>query len=135
LFKLTKEYPMKYLYMVLIGITLINCSDKSVEVVEKPTPPKVEVKAATKVKAIKVEVVKEPVKIGAIEVVESANVNDKTLVADERKITKTVKRDVPSDCGMWSDGCNVCTRTSSTKASCTTYPECHNRVVSCLQWN
>jgi len=120
---------MKYLYIVLIGIIFINCSDKSVEVVEKPTPPKVDVRAT------KVEVVKEPVKIGAIEVVESANVNDKTLVADERKITKTIKKDVPSGCAMWSDGCNVCTRTSSTKASCTTYPECHNRVVSCLQWN
>jgi len=122
---------MKYLYIVLIGIIFINCSDKSVEVVDKPTPPKVEVRAT------KVEVVKEPVKttIGAIEVVESASVNDKTLVADERKITKTIKRDVPSGCAMWSDGCNVCTRTSSTKASCTTYPECHNRVVSCLQWN
>ena len=121
---------MKYLYIVLIGIIFINCSDKSVEVVDKPTPPKVEVRAT------KVEVVKEPAKtIGAIEVVESASVNDKTLVADERKITKTIKRDVPSGCAMWSDGCNVCTRTSSTKASCTTYPECHNRVVSCLQWN
>jgi len=124
---------MKYLYILLIGITLINCSDKSVEIVEEKSapPPKQEVISVT----TKVEVVKEPVKIGAIEVVESASVNDKTLVADERKITKTIKRDVPSDCGMWSDGCNVCTRTGSTKASCTTYPECHNRVVSCLQWN
>ena len=112
---------MKYLYIVLIGIMFISCSDKSVEVVEKLTP--------------KVEVVKEPVKMGAIEVVESANVSDETLVADERKITKTIKADVPSGCAMWSDGCNVCTRTNSTKASCTTYPECHNRVVSCLQWN
>jgi len=130
LFKLQKERPMKYLYVVLIGIIFINCTDKSVEIAEKLTPPKVEVRAT------KVEVVKETVKtIGAIEVVESANVNDKTLVADERKITKTIKRDVPSDCGMWSDGCNVCTRTNSTKASCTTYPECHNRVVSCLRWN
>ena len=115
---------MKYLYIVLIGIIFINCSDKSVEVVEKRTP---------KVKTV--EIVKEPVKIGAIEVVESANVSDETLVADERKITKMIKNDVPSRCAMWSDGCNVCTRTNSTKASCTTYPECHNRVVSCLQWN
>jgi hypothetical protein len=114
---------MKYLYIVLIVIVFINCSDKSVEVVESLTPTP------------KVEVVKEPVEMGAIEVVASANVSDKTLVADERKVTKNIKSDVPSGCAMWSDGCNVCTRTNSTKASCTTYPECHNRVVSCLQWN
>ena len=112
---------MKYLYIVLIGIIFINCSDKSVEVVANPSP--------------KVETVKESVEMGAIEVVASANVSDETLVADERKITKTIKKDVPSGCAMWSDGCNVCTRSNSTKASCTTYPECHNRVVSCLQWN
>ena len=116
---------MKYLYIVLIGIIFINCSDKSVEVVEKKT---------LKVEKVE-EVVNEPVKMGKIEVVESANVNDETLVADERKIIKRIKVDVPSRCAMWSDGCNVCTRTNSTKASCTTYPECHNRVVSCLQWN
>jgi hypothetical protein len=114
---------MKYLYIVLIVIVFINCSDKSVEVVESLTPTP------------KVEVVKEPVEMGAIEVVASANVSDKTLVADERKVTKNIKSDVPSGCAMWSDGCNVCTRTNSTKASCTTYPACHNRVVSCLQWN
>jgi hypothetical protein len=114
---------MKYLYSVLIGIIFINCSDKSVEVVATPNPTP------------KVEIVQEPVEMGAIEVVASANVSDKTLVADERKITKIIKKDVPSGCAMWSDGCNVCTRTNSTKASCTTYPECHNRVVSCLQWN
>ena len=112
---------MKYLYIVLIGIVFISCSDKKVEVIEKVAP--------------KVEIVQEPVEMGAIEVVASANVSDKTLVADERKVTKNIKKDVPSRCAMWSDGCNVCTRTNSTKASCTTYPECHNRVVSCLQWN
>jgi len=116
---------MKYLYILFIGILFINCSDKSVEVVKNPTPTPTP----------KVEIVKEPVKMGAIEVVESAKVSDETLVADERKITKSIKSDVPSDCAMWSDGCNVCTRSNSTKASCTTYPECHNRVVSCLQWN
>jgi hypothetical protein len=120
---------MKYLYIVLIGIVLINCSDKSVEVVESLTP------TLTPAPAPKVKVVKEPVEMGAIEVVASANVSDKTLVADERKVTKNIKSDVPSGCAMWSDGCNVCTRTNSTKASCTTYPACHNRVVSCLQWN
>jgi hypothetical protein len=112
---------MKYLYSILIGIIFINCSHKTAEVIKTPTPI--------------VEKVEESVEIGAIEVVASANVNDKTLIADEPKIIKTIKKDIPSECTMWSDGCNVCTRRSSTKASCTTYPECHNRVVSCLQWN
>ena len=117
---------MKYLYMILIGIVFINCSDKSVEVVNNqiltPTPiPTIESK--------------EPAKVGAVEIVESANISDKTLVADERKVTKRIKSDVPTRCGMWSDGCNVCTRTSDSQASCTTYPACHNRMVSCLQWN
>ena len=116
---------MKYLYIVLIGISFINCSYNSVEetTTPAPTPKKVE------------QVVTEPVKMGAVEVVETASVTDKTLVADERKITKNIKSDVPTRCAMWSDGCNVCTRTSSSKASCSTYPECHNRMVSCLQWN
>ncbi len=123
---------MKYLYIILIGIVLVNCSDKVVEVkevVEKPTP----------ISSV-VEVVKEkekPIEVGAIEVVESANIDDATLVADEHKVEKRIESDVPSRCQMWSDGCNVCTRISSTskKASCTVYPACHNRVVSCLQWN
>jgi hypothetical protein len=116
---------MKYLYIVLIGTVFINCSYNSVEetTTSTPVPQKVEV------------VVSEPVKMGAVEVVETASVTDKTLVADERKIIKNIKSDVPSECTMWSDGCNVCTRTNSKKASCTTYPECHNRTVSCLKWN
>jgi hypothetical protein len=116
---------MKYLYIVLIGIMFTNCSDKNeVVVVENPTP-KIE------------EKIEEVVSIATapVEIVESANVNDKTLIADERKIMKNIKSDVPARCGMWSDGCNVCTRTSSSKASCTTYPACHNRMVSCLKWN
>jgi len=118
---------MKYLFLI-IGIFFISCTDKSVEVVKKLTPNVEIVKKEVVVKA-------EPVKKGAIEVVESANVSDETLVADERKVMKNIKRDVPKDCAMWSDGCNVCTRTTSKQASCTTYPECHNRVVSCLKWN
>jgi len=118
---------MRYLFLI-IGIFFISCTDKNVEVVDKLKP---------NVETVKKEVVtkEEPVKKGKIEIVESANVSDETLVADERKVMKNIKSDVPTKCAMWSDGCNVCTRTNSRKASCTTYPECHNRVVSCLKWN
>jgi len=118
---------MKYIYIILIGIVFINCSYKNVEAVESPAPVAVPKKVE--------RVVTEPVKVGAVEIVESATINDKTLVADERKIIKNINSDVPTDCAKWSDGCNVCTRTNSKKASCTTYPQCHNRTVSCLQWN
>ncbi len=119
---------MKYISIILIVIFFLGCSDKILEVIKKDPIDKTKT----------VERVKEkPIEVGAIEVVESANIDDETLVADEHKVEKRIESDVPSRCQMWSDGCNVCTRISSTskKASCTVYPACHNRVVSCLQWN
>jgi hypothetical protein len=60
---------------------------------------------------------------------------EEQVVAEEPKVTKNIKSDIPKRCAMWSDGCNVCNRINNKKASCTTYPACHNRLVSCLQWN
>jgi len=126
--------------MVIIAILFVNCSylSSSDEVKEKRaiTPPApVSVAQEVVVKEVK-EKVTPKIEIGAIEVVESATVDDKTLVADERKVEKRIERDVPSSCDMWSDGCNVCTRKGhgSKKALCTVYPACHNRVLSCLKW-
>lgn len=120
---------MKYISIILIVIFFLGCSDKVLEIINKHPTDKT--KTVERVKEKPVEVV------GAIEVVESANIDDKTLVADEHKVEKRIQSDVPARCQMWSDGCNVCTRISSTatKASCTVYPACNNRVLSCLQWN
>ena len=60
---------------------------------------------------------------------------EEKVIVEEPKVTKDIKHDIPPSCAMWSDGCNVCSRISPKKASCTTYPACHNRLVSCLQWN
>jgi hypothetical protein len=104
---------MKYLYL-LIGIIFIGCNSKSI--IEKPKKAIIETK--------KVVIKKKPIIIVEEEV-----------VVEEPKVTKDIKPDIPPSCAMWSDGCNVCTRISNRKASCTTYPACHNRLVSCLKWN
>lgn len=115
---------MKYLYIMLFLIISIGCSEKYVGFTEI---------FSTK----RVKIIEKPIEVGAVEVVESANIEDETLVADEHKVEKRVKSDVPARCNMWSDGCNVCTRDvgDSKKAFCTTYPQCKNRMVSCLEWN
>jgi tetrahydromethanopterin S-methyltransferase subunit A len=109
---------MKYLYL-LIGIIFIGCNSKSITVEAPKTTTKIE-EVAKKQKPV---VEEEPIIV------------EEQVVAEEPKITKKIKPDIPKKCAMWSDGCNVCTRIDSKKASCTTYPECHNRLVSCLQWN
>ena len=114
---------MKYLY-ILIGIVFIGCSSKNITV-ETPKASSVEAKKVV----IKKKTVKEPI------VEEKPIIFEEEVVVEEPKVTKDIKRDVPQKCAMWSDGCNVCTRIDSKKASCTTYPACHNRVVSCLKWN
>ncbi len=128
---------MKYLYILLLGVFFINCSDKTTELkraneVSTNIPQAVITETVT---VTPVTVAPMPIKKGAVEIVESASIDDETLVVDEKKITKNIKSDVPTKCMMWSDGCNVCTRSNSREASCTTYPECHNRVLSCLKWN
>ncbi len=125
---------MRYAFMILIVIGLIGCSEKDVEVADKvSTLTNVNKKVNKVVDTIKEKPVE---KKGSIEVVESASIDDKTLVADERKVEKRIQSDVPARCNMWSDGCNVCTRNgNSKKALCTVYPACHNRMVSCLEWN
>ncbi|NEW59705.1 hypothetical protein GSY74_00270 [Sulfurovum sp. bin170] len=100
---------MKYLYLI-IGVIFIGCNSKSITVdTKRVVEPK--------------HVVEE----------ETIIVEEKVII-EEPKITKNIKQDIPPSCAIWSDGCNVCTRLSTTKASCTTYPACHNRLVSCLQW-
>jgi len=110
---------MKYLCL-LIGILFIGCSSKSITVDTSKT---------TKIEVKKVIAKKKPV------IKEKPIVFEEEVVVEEPKITKNIKYDIPKSCAMWSDGCNVCTRIDAKKASCTTYPECHNRLVSCLKWN
>jgi hypothetical protein len=108
---------MKFVYL-LVALVFMGCSqvepkvEKAVEV-----PKKVETTEVKKVIEPKKEVVK------------------KEEVLEEPKVTKKVGADIPTSCYMWSDGCNVCTKMGDgTKASCTTNPECINRMFSCLQW-
>jgi len=111
---------MKYLYL-LIGVIFIGCNSKSITV-ETPKTTKTEVKKV-EIKEKKVIKKKKPIIV------------EEQVVAEEPKETKSIQPDIPPKCMMWSDGCNVCTRLSNRKASCTTYPACHNRLVSCLKWN
>lgn len=104
---------MKYLYL-LIGIIFIGCNSKSITV-EAPKASSEETK--------QVVVEEKPIVV------------EEKVVVEEPKLTKDIKPDIPPSCAMWSDGCNVCSRISTKKASCTTYPACQNRMVSCLQWN
>lgn len=52
----------------------------------------------------------------------------------EKKIVKPIGFNVPKTCQEWSDGCNSCSRTDASQASCTTYT-CQNQTAfSCLKW-
>lgn len=103
---------MKYLY-VAIAMFFMGCSVKTTTEVKAP-----EVKKTLEVK-------KSPeVKVG----------NSQEVIVDEPKVIKNIGADIPTSCVMWSDGCNVCTRIGNGKASCTTGPECTNKMFSCLQW-
>ncbi|SFV50887.1 hypothetical protein MNB_SV-12-1097 [hydrothermal vent metagenome] len=104
---------MKYFYLI-IGVIFIGCNSRTITV---------ETPKANSVKSNRVVVEQKPVIV------------EEEVVVEEPKVTKSIKSDVPPKCAMWSDGCNICTRMNSTKASCTTYPACHNRLLSCLQWN
>jgi hypothetical protein len=112
---------MKHLYLVtaiLFSLMVFGgCSEKTPKVAEQ----KVEVVEVAKVQETKDVVAKNVIP------------KNETLVP-EKKVTKNVDVDVPSSCAMWSDGCNVCTRTGGGKASCTTNPECTHKMFSCLQW-
>jgi len=55
-------------------------------------------------------------------------------IKEETKLL-SIKRDVPTSCQMWTDGCNTCTRAGKRKANCTTYKCQSNIKFSCLQWN
>jgi hypothetical protein len=108
---------MKFIYLLVV-LVFMGCSQVEPKV-EKMTeaPKKVEVSEVKKAVEVKKEVMK------------------KEEVLEEPKVTKRVGADIPSSCYMWSDGCNVCTKTGDgTKASCTTNPECTNKMFSCLQW-
>ena len=110
---------MKYLYIV-VAMILMGCSEKS------PEPIKVAEVKAEVVEVVQTEVVK-------VKEVPAALAPNETLV-EETKVTKNIGSDIPSSCAMWSDGCNVCTRIGNGKASCTTGPDCKNKMFSCLQW-
>lgn len=104
---------MKLVYL-MAALIFMGCSQ---------VEPKVE-KATEKVEVVEVakvgEVKKEP---------------SKKELMEEPKVTKKVASDIPTSCYMWSDGCNVCTKMGNgKKASCTTNPECINKMFSCLQW-
>ena len=110
---------MKYLYL-MVGVIFIGCSSKDITL----DSPKVNKSKTT-------QVVTKPKK--AVEEEEQIIVEEEVVV-EEPKVTKNIKYDIPPSCASWSDGCNVCSRISSKKASCTTYPACHNRMISCLKW-
>jgi len=112
---------MKYIYL-LTALVVMGCSDKTPSI-EKNNERKI------KIEVVEVAHVYERKKVTPKSVVPK----NETLVP-ETKVTKKIDSDVPKSCAMWSDGCNVCTRTGGKKASCTTNPECHNKVFSCLQW-
>ncbi|CAA6816703.1 MAG: Unknown protein [uncultured Sulfurovum sp.] len=107
---------MKYLYLV-VAIILMGCSQKSPEVIKVA-------ETKTKVEVVEVASVDEVVNVGS---------KSETLIV-EPKVTKNIGADIATSCEMWSDGCNVCTRLGNGKASCTTNPECQNKMFSCLQW-
>jgi len=115
---------MKYIYL-MVAVLFMGCSqiepkvEKSVE-----TAKKVEVVEVAKVDEVKKAVIKE-----------TKPLKKKEEVIVEPKVIKTVGGDIPTSCFMWSDGCNVCTKVGNgKKASCTTNPECINKMFSCLQW-
>lgn len=105
---------MKYLYIVT-AVFLMGCSTT--------VPTEVEVKGDAIVKPI----MPSPKQ-------EQRAIKSNETVINEPKVIKNIASDVPASCVMWSDGCNVCTRTEKGKASCTTGPECINRMFSCLEW-
>ncbi len=108
---------MKYLYL-LIGIIFIGCNSRILTI--DTTKAKESKNVGEKSKPI---------------VKEQPIIFEEEVVVEEPKVTKDIQHDVPKKCTMWSDGCNVCNRLNTKKASCTTYPACHNRLVSCLKWN
>jgi hypothetical protein len=116
---------MKYLYLI-VSIIFIGCSDKSATI----EPEKEAVAPVEKVQVASTPTIETP----KVVMEESVVLESDPVVVPEEKVTKIIKSDVPSSCAEWSDGCNVCTRLSGTKASCTKNP-CTNRVVSCLRWN
>jgi hypothetical protein len=107
----------------------IGCSEKSPKV-EKVIEPVVKIESV-QVATPQVETIKNEV-VEVVETKTEALRSNETMVA-EAKVTKNIASDVPSSCAMWSDGSNICTRVSTTKASCDTNPVA-NRMVSCLQW-
>ena len=137
---------MKYVCMLVV-MAFVGCSDKStiVEKIEKnvvaptATVESIEVKKAevtTLRQEIKSEVVENKVistqRIEVIEKVEPTPVSRQSII-EEPKVTKRNTSNVPTSCEMWSDGSNVCTRVSNSKASCTTNPV-GQKMFSCLQW-
>jgi hypothetical protein len=97
-----------------------GCSEKSLKI-EKVIESKVKIVKVTKVQESKNEVAKNLIP------------KNETLV-EEKKVIKQIDADIPTSCAMWSDGCNVCTRTGGGKATCTSNSECRHKMFSCLQW-
>jgi hypothetical protein len=124
----------KYLYLI-IGVIFVGCSGKNMTLRDSKTKIETEKQEIAKVKSkpklTTVTLSQNKIK----EKIEEKIIVEEEVVVDEPKIKKKIKYDVPRSCAMWSDGCNVCTRIDAKKASCTTYPECHNRIISCLKWN
>lgn len=114
---------MKYVYLVM-ALLFMGCSQVEPKVEKKvEKSPKIEVVEVAKVEEAK----KAPLK-------ETKPMKQEQII-EEPKVTKKVGADIPTSCFMWSDGCNVCTKIGDgTKASCTTNPECINKMFSCLQW-
>lgn len=114
---------------MITALIFMGCSDKSASVQKLPETKK-EIKVVQEIQAVKEAKVPEVVQ--TIEVKKEVLRTNETLV-EEPKVMKNIASDVPTSCAMWSDGSNICTRASSTKASCTTNPV-ENRMFSCLQW-
>lgn len=128
---------MKYLYLV-VAVLFLGCSDKSPEVEKVVIPSNVAKPVVTHVRqtVLSTPVVSTPVLSSpVVEMQEEVHaVSRHETIIEEPMVTKRIGSNVPSSCLKWSDGCNVCTRKGKGKASCTTNPECHNKVFSCLQW-
>jgi len=121
-----RENMIKHLYILAIALTIIGCQNKSKTV---QIPANIETPVFL-IKEAKVDVPKE------VKSIKAKATKRATLPKDfvEKKKLKRIGVNIPSTCKEWSDGCNTCSRKSTSQAYCTLYT-CNNRApFSCLKW-
>jgi|GEM_PF-2201860 len=111
---------MKYFTALLIALIFIGCISKN-EPLEKSSHKVASTTMNEKVYSdTEVLALEKPVEVEV----------------EEERVVVNIRAGIPIRCGAWSDGCNSCTRVSSTQASCTKNPCSQNKkIFSCLKWN